>query len=134
MADEVQRVEERTTRADDGTRTTRTVTRGRYGYMYYESPLARLIWFLGSITFLILLIRFLLALFGANRANGFADFFFTITQPLVAPFFNLFNYNTYSYGAAHVEIYTIVAMVVYLLATWAAAALASLLSPARRHV
>lgn len=120
MADEVRTVEER------------RVTGGRFGYFYGESPIARLIWFLGGLTVAILLIRFIFSLLGANHV-GFAGFIYTISQPLVAPFYGMFSYNSYNYGQSHFEVYTVVAMVVYLLATWAAAALVSIPSGRRTY-
>lgn len=67
----------------------------------------------------LLLIRFLLSLFGANRLNGFANFIYSITSPFVAPFRGLFSVNTVlGNGVGRFEYETIVAMIVYgLLAT-----------------
>lgn len=112
MADEVRTVEER------------RIVNGR-SYWYGNNPIARTIWFLGGLTFIILLIRFIFSLLGASHV-GFAGFIYTISQPLVAPFFGLFSYNSYSYGQSRLEVYTIVAMAIYLLATWLAATLASI--------
>lgn len=63
-------------------------------------------------------IRFVLALLGANAANGFASFVYGFTQPFVAPFYNLFSYDHPSVlGVATFEGYTLVSMVVYSLLT-----------------
>lgn len=62
--------------------------------------------------------RFVLALFGANAENGFASFVYGVTQPFVAPFYNLFSYDHPSVlGVATFEGYTLVAMFVYSLLT-----------------
>lgn len=63
----------------------------------------------------LLLIRFLLALFGANEANGFVDLIYTLTSPLVAPFRGIFGVEISS-GEARFEIESLVASVVYILA------------------
>jgi uncharacterized protein YggT (Ycf19 family) len=62
----------------------------------------------------LLAIRFVLSLLGANQANGFAQFIYSVTYPLVAPFFGLFGY-TFEYGVARFEIETVIAMLVYAL-------------------
>jgi len=62
----------------------------------------------------LLAVRFLLALFGANQANGFVDFIYGVTSPLVAPFQGLFNITATS-GAARFEFETLVAAFIYML-------------------
>lgn len=62
----------------------------------------------------LLVIRFLLALFGASQANGFVDFIYDTTAPLVAPFQGLFNIRR-SIGAARFEIETLFAGLIYAL-------------------
>lgn len=77
----------------------------------------RIVWFVIGVILVLLAFRFLLALFGANPANGFADFIYSASHPFVAPFFGLFNYN-YNYGISSFEIYTLVAMLVYIVVGW----------------
>jgi uncharacterized protein YggT (Ycf19 family) len=77
----------------------------------------RTVWFLGDFLMLLLAFRFFLALFGANPANGFANFIYTISRPFVAPFFGLFNY-AYRYGISQFEAYTLIAILVYGVITW----------------
>ncbi|RWZ79604.1 MAG: hypothetical protein EOT04_00965 [Candidatus Chaera renei] len=72
----------------------------------------RLVYYLGGAVLTLLLLRFLLALLGANRANPFADLVFGLSYPLVWPFFGLFSFQP-SYGNATFESATLVAMVVY---------------------
>ena len=60
----------------------------------------------------LLAIRFLLALFGANPANGFADFIYTCSHPFVTPFFGLFSYRE-RLGIGRFEYETLIAIVVY---------------------
>ena len=68
-------------------------------------------WILGAVEVL-LAFRFILALLGANRGNGFAQFIFNVSAPFAQPFFTLFGYEP-TYGASHVELGTIVAMIFY---------------------
>jgi hypothetical protein len=65
----------------------------------------------------LLVIRFFLALFGANPYNGFAQFIYAITYPFIAPFATLFNEPTTSL-AGRIEIDTIVAIIIYAIVGW----------------
>lgn len=89
---------------------------------------ARVVWYIAGILLGILAIRFLLALLGANPANVFASFIYSISYPFVAPFFSLFSYN-YRYGVSQFESYTLVAMAVYALIAYAIARLITLNRP-----
>jgi hypothetical protein len=90
----------------------------------------RVIYLLGGILLVLLALRVLLSLLGANRANGFADFIYGVTYPFVAPFFGLFGYDV-SYGVSRFEIETVVAIVVYALLIALLARLATLNRPRR---
>jgi len=72
----------------------------------------RIIYLLGGLLIVLLALRVLLSLLGANRDNGFADFIYGVTYPFAAPFFGLFGYDV-QYGVSRLEIETIVAIVVY---------------------
>lgn len=75
----------------------------------------RVVWFMAGIIEAILAIRFVLVLLGANAANAFADFIYSVSRVFISPFFSLFSYDDYVNGVSRVESYTIVAMIVYLL-------------------
>jgi hypothetical protein len=92
--------------------------------------IARVIWFIYGIIFILLGFRFLLSLLGANRGNGFANFIYDTSHPLVAPFFGLFHYNVVNYGVSHFEVYTLVAILVYAAIAWILAYLFTI--PGRR--
>lgn len=77
----------------------------------------RIIWFIADAILILLAFRFVLALLGANPANDFANFIYNVSHPFVAPFFGLFSY-TQQYGVSRFEIYTLVAMLVYLVIAW----------------
>lgn len=63
---------------------------------------------------MVLAFRFVLSLLAANRDNPFADLVFGVSTPFVAPFLNLFNFQT-AYGASRFELETLFAMAVYAL-------------------
>lgn len=87
--------------------------------------LARIIWYITGVILVLLAFRFVFALLGANPANSFANFIYTVSHPFVAPFFSLFNYNL-RYGGSRFEIYTLVAMAVYAIIGWGLARLATI--------
>jgi uncharacterized protein YggT (Ycf19 family) len=72
----------------------------------------RVVWFIAGVLLVLLAFRFVLALVGANPANGFADFIYSTSHPFVSPFFSLFSYHL-QYGVSRFETFTLVAMAVY---------------------
>jgi hypothetical protein len=93
---------------------------------YRPSIVSQVIWFVGGVVLILLAFRFVLSLLGANPSNSFANFIYDASQPLVAPFFNLFNYNVVDLGATRFELYTLFAMAVYAAITWGLAYIANL--------
>lgn len=79
-----------------------------------QNVLARIITFIGGVLLVVLTLRFILVLLGANPNNAFADFIYSISYPFVAPFFGLFSYEL-EYGVSRLELSTIVAIAVYAL-------------------
>jgi len=95
------------------------------GGSYIAGVLSNIIWLVAVVITLLLAFRFILAALGANPGNGFVDFIYTVSHPFAAPFFGIFNYNdVYLQGTGSpLEIYTLVAMAVYLAAAWILSAL-----------
>jgi len=89
----------------------------------------RIIWYIAGVILVLLAFRFVLTLLGANPANGFANFIYSVSHPFVAPFFSLFGYN-FHYGISRFEIYTLVAMAVYAIIAWGLARLVTINRPA----
>ncbi len=113
------------TRTDNTTPTTAELTQVTRTEADTPSGLVlaeRVVYYLLGIIEVLLAFRFVLALLGANRGNDFAQFVFSLSQPLVQPFFGLFNYQP-TYGASHIEIFTLVAMGVYAVIAWGITAL-----------
>lgn len=93
---------------------------------YALSVVSRIIWLVAGIITLLLAFRFILAILAANSANGFVNFIYTVSHPFAAPFFGMFHYNdVYATGGSHIEIYTLVAIAVYLAIGWILSALAN---------
>ncbi len=64
----------------------------------------------------LIIIRFVLRLLAANPGAGFASFIYGITAPLVLPFVGLFP--TPATNGSVLELYSIVALIVYPLLFW----------------
>lgn len=88
----------------------------------------RAIWYVGGLIAIILALRFALALLGANTANAFAHLIYSISTPLVSPFFTLFGYAP-TYGVSRFEGFTVLAIAVYILAAWGLTALLGITRP-----
>lgn len=122
MAHDVREVHE--TVVHDGN-TTQKIQRVRdnNGDDTHQSNVAsRIVWYIAGIITILLAFRFVLSLLGANRDNPFADFIYSVTYPLVAPFFGLFGYEV-QYGVSRFEIETLVAIAVYAVIAYAISAL-----------
>lgn len=77
----------------------------------------QVIYFILLVVEIILGLRVLFSLLGANQSNAFAHIIYTISYPFVAPFFGLFGY-TFRAGVSRLEIETLVAMVIYALVAY----------------
>jgi uncharacterized protein YggT (Ycf19 family) len=75
----------------------------------------RVIWYIFGIIIALLLLRFIFALLGANQNNGLAEFVYGVTAPLVSPFTNLFAFDGVQYGVSKFELFTLVAIAIYML-------------------
>jgi hypothetical protein len=76
----------------------------------------RLIWTLLAVLEIMLGLRFLLKLMGANAASGFGGLVYGSTALFVAPFTGLLSF--WSSGAMVLEVTTLVAMAIYALVFW----------------
>ena len=75
------------------------------------------IYYLGGMLVILLTLRFLLLLFGANLDNIFGSFIFNLSHPFAIPFANLFD-NPKLGSKASFEITTIVGILIYTLLMW----------------
>ncbi len=75
----------------------------------------RVVWYIFGIIITLLIIRFIFALLGANQSNGLAEFVYSVTNPLVSPFSNLFAFNGVQYGVSRFEAFTLAAIAIYTL-------------------
>lgn len=78
---------------------------------------ARIVNIITGIILTLLGMRFIFALLGANKESAIANFVYSTTQPLVDPFFSLFNYRT-DFGISAFEFQTLVAIAFYTFVGW----------------
>lgn len=100
--------------ANDGANVRReTVTRS--GTVSGGLLARRIVYYIGGILLALLVVRFLLLLFGASQGSAFVDFIYSITAVFVWPFNGIFGEP--SYGASVFDSSTLVAILVYGLLT-----------------
>ena len=87
----------------------------------------RIIWFIAGVINILIAIRFVLLLLGANQSAGFVDFIYGITGALVAPFVGIFGQPVY--GQFTFDWSSVLAIVVYSLVAWGLAKLLTLNRP-----
>jgi uncharacterized membrane protein YphA (DoxX/SURF4 family) len=92
----------------------------------YDDQVVAVIWWIVGLIEILIGIRLLLKLFGANPASAFVSFMYNLTWPLVAPFHGIFN--TTQEGRSIFEPESIVAMLIFLLIGWGIISLMRLLS------
>lgn len=87
----------------------------------------RVVWFVVGVVNVLIAIRFILLLLGANQSAGFVDFIYGVTSVFVAPFVGIFGEPTY--GRFMFEWSSLLAIVVYSLIAWGIVKLLTLSRP-----
>ena len=118
MTQPTSEVKETTTRAGNTVEKTTQVRDGSVEQEHNAIVADRIIWLIAGIITTLLSFRFVLALLGANPNNGFVDFIYSLSQPFVAPFFGIFSYDSTYTGVGRFELYTLIAIAVYLVLAW----------------
>ncbi|HEX8182921.1 MAG TPA: hypothetical protein VF575_04965 [Candidatus Saccharimonadales bacterium] len=118
-------IQETTTQDGNTVQQTRRVENPVASNDYKKNVASRVVWYIAGVILALLALRFLLALLGANAASGFVSFIYSITKPLVSPFFGVFGYDPAA-GVSRFETYTLLAMVIYALVAYGIAKLFTL--------
>lgn len=97
-----------------------TVTRREQTVSRSGFSLDRVVYGILGIILALLALRFVFLLLGANPQSGFVDALYRVSEPLVWPFYGIFNNADISagYGNAHFESASLVAAGVYALIGW----------------
>jgi hypothetical protein len=77
----------------------------------------RIVYYITGFIVILLLIRMILLLLGANQGNAFVDFVYGLSGVFAMPFYGIFSY-TPTYGSSVFETSTVVAILVYGLVGW----------------
>lgn len=93
-----------------------------------------IVWFILAIIGAILVVRFILLLFGARQGVPFVEFWYGISAPFVAPFAGIFGNDTYNtYAGSRLEIESLVALLVYALIAYLIVLAIRLVTPKDRR-
>ncbi|MDZ4168639.1 MAG: YggT family protein [Coriobacteriia bacterium] len=95
-----------------------------------EAVMARVVWFAFGAIEILIAIRFVLTLFGANAEAGFVKFIYAASDVFMAPFNAIFSTDRAS--GVTFEWSALVAIAVYALIAWGLVALIGVVSP-RTH-
>jgi cation transport ATPase len=87
--------------------------------------IARIVYFVLGVLEIILLLRFIFRLLGANQGSDFVMFLYNLSHVFVGPFNGIFNDQ--ALGRSVFEISTLVAMIVYALIAWGIVSLGNLI-------
>ena len=85
----------------------------------------RVIWYVAGVIIVLLVLRMVLQLMGANNSAGFVHFIYSVSGVFAAPFFGIFSYSP-KYGSSYFEVSTLVAVAVYALVAWGIGKLATI--------
>lgn len=113
MQDDIQETEVRETNIRDGENTVRRQTVARSSQMSPIVMLQRLVWLIVGFINVIIALRFVFLLLGANREAAFTDMIYSLSEPLVAPFSGIFGEPVY--GQSVFEVGSLLAIVIYTL-------------------
>ncbi|HSX37078.1 MAG TPA: YggT family protein [Patescibacteria group bacterium] len=85
-----------------------------------KTTVQNVVWYILGVVEVLLALRFVLKLFGANAASGFVNFIYNVTGVLTAPFDNIFGVTTATAGQTKsvFEPSILVAAAVYALIGW----------------
>ena len=95
----------------------------------YNTRAVQAVWWIVGFIDVLVAIRFVLKLFGANLAAAFVRFMYDVTWPLVAPFHGIFN--TTQQGRSILEPESLVAIAIYALIGWGIVSLIRLMTRPR---
>ena len=87
--------------------------------------ITRITYFVLGVLEVILLLRFLFRLLGANQGSSFVVFLYNLSHVFVVPFYGIFNDPTF--GNSVLEITTLIAMLIYALLAWGIVSLGRLI-------
>lgn len=91
----------------------------------------QIIWYILGLVEVLLALRFVLRLLGANAASGFTALIYAVSAPLALPFRGVVGAT--QFGNSVMEWSSLIAMLVYLLIAWGLVKLFQLIKPTDPH-
>lgn len=123
----MQETEVRETTTRDGDTTVQRQTVARQEQTPGVVVVQRIVWFVAGLISVIIALRFVFLLLGANRGADFTDFIYSLSAPFVAPFVGIFGEP--AYGTSVFEVSSLLAIAIYLLIAWGIAKLFTISRP-----
>lgn len=127
MQQDMQETEVRETTTRDGDTTVQRQTVARQEQTPGVVVVQRIVWFVAGLISVIIALRFVFLLLGANRGADFTDFIYSLSAPFVAPFVGIFGEP--AYGTSVFEVSSLLAIAIYLLIAWGIAKLFTISRP-----
>lgn len=124
MDQEQRTTEVRSTEIQDGATNVQRQTVSKTETVDNRVVASRIVWYIAGFIIVLLLIRIMLFMLGANQGTGFVDFIYAVTGVFSAPFAGIFSAP--SYGKFFFDTASVVAIVVYALVAWGIAKLFTL--------
>ena len=78
---------------------------------------SRVVWYIVGFFIVLLVLRLVLLLLGANDNNAFVGFVYALSGVFAWPFYGIFSYQP-AYGQSVLEVSSLVAIAVYALVGW----------------
>ncbi len=78
---------------------------------------SRVVWYVVGFIVVLLALRMVLLLLGANDNNAFVGFVYALSGVFAGPFYGIFSYQP-TYGQSVFEVSSLVAIIVYTLVGW----------------
>jgi hypothetical protein len=124
MNDEQQTTEVRNTEVQNGATNVQRQTVSHSEKADSRVVASRVVWYIAGFIIILLVLRVVLYLLGANQGSGFVDFLYAISGVFAAPFYGIFQQP--AYGSSVLDSASLVAIVVYALIAWGVAKLFTL--------
>jgi uncharacterized membrane protein len=126
MADEVQETREvQTTEAQVGGTNVQQQTVRQVSSAPANVVAQRVVWYIVGVIIVLLVLRVVMLMLGANQSAGFVSFIYSFTEVFAAPFAGIFGTPSYN-GQFFLDSASLVAIVVYGLVGWGLAKLFTL--------
>ena len=117
MDEERQTTEVRETNVQEGATNVQRQTVARTTQADGRVVASRVVWYIVGFIIVLLVLRLVLLLLGANDNNAFVGFVYALSGVFAWPFYGIFSYQP-AYGQSVLEVSSLVAIAVYALIGW----------------